>query len=121
MKYSSKEVCDCVEVHVEEVNKVQMPDDIHMNELTQLFKAFGDASRLRIITALSQALLCVCDLCELLGLEQSAVSHKLRYLKRLHIVKSQRVGKSIFYSLDDEHVNLILNMGLEHVYHDVEK
>lgn len=82
--------------------------------LSEIFKLFSDPSRLRILTALSRAELCVCDLTEALGMNQSAVSHQLAVLRRARLVRFRRDGKSVFYSLDDAHVGKILKVALEH-------
>lgn len=83
--------------------------------LSELFKIFGDPTRIRILYAMLDVERCVGDIAERLGMSQSSVSHQLRILKSSKLVKSTRVGKSVFYSLDDEHVREILNMGMEHI------
>ena len=101
------------------VDKVKnaMPQEEDLIEVAELFKAFGDPTRAKIICALSQSELCVGDLALLLEMNQSAVSHQLRLLRASHLVKNRREGKSVFYSLDDEHVATILAQGVEHVRH----
>ena len=84
-------------------------------ELAELFKIFGDPTRIRILYAMLDTERCVNDIAGLLQMSQSSVSHQLRILKSSKLVKSRREGKSIFYSLDDEHVRSILSMGMEHV------
>lgn len=84
-------------------------------ELAELFKIFGDPTRIRILYAMLDTERCVNDIAGLLQMSQSSVSHQLRILKSTKLVKSRREGKSIFYSLDDEHVSSILSMGMEHV------
>lgn len=84
-------------------------------ELAEMFKLFSDGTRLRIICHLLNAELCVCDLCELLGLNQSAVSHQLQLLRNAKLVKYRREGKQIFYSLQDEHVEMIIKMAISHL------
>jgi DNA-binding transcriptional ArsR family regulator len=86
-----------------------------LNRLSSIYKVLGDPSRLKIVMALRNVEMCVCDLAAFLGLTESAVSHQLRRLKDLALVKSRREGQAIYYSLDDEHVAELLNMGLEHV------
>ena len=81
----------------------------------ELFKVFGDSTRIRILFALFEEEICVCDLAELLNMTQSAISHQLRILKNAKLVKSRRDGKQIMYSLADDHVNTIINQGLEHI------
>ena len=80
-----------------------------------LFKTFGDPTRIRILTALSRRELCVCDIAELLGMTQSAISHQLRILKQMKLVKFRRDGKTVYYSLADSHVSTILSQGIDHV------
>lgn len=92
-----------------------MPEEEELNDLAELFKIFGDATRIRILFVLFEAEVCVCDLAETLNMTQSAISHQLRILKDSKLVKFRRDGKIIFYSLDDEHVRNILAMGMEHV------
>lgn len=93
----------------------QQPDDEILYDLAELFKVFGDSTRIKILYALFEAELCVYDIARLLHLSQSSVSHQLRILKNSKLVKFRREGKSIFYSLDDEHVREIISMGMEHV------
>ena len=99
------------------VNNVllQQPDDEVLYDLAELFKVFGDSTRIKILYALFETELCVYDIARLLNLTQSSVSHQLRILKNSKLVKFRRDGKSIFYSLDDEHVRKIISMGMEHV------
>ena len=91
-----------------------LSEDVLYN-LADLFKVFGDPTRIRILHALSVRELCVCDIAEALGMTQSAISHQLRVLKQIHLVKYRREGKTIYYSLADSHVQTILVQGLEHV------
>lgn len=98
----------------------QLPQDEVLYDLAELFKLFGDSTRVRILYALSEEELCVCDLSELIGVSQSAVSHQLRILKAGKLVKFRREGKTVFYSLDDSHVARILNQGMEHIQEGVE-
>ncbi|MCB2170175.1 MAG: metalloregulator ArsR/SmtB family transcription factor [Deltaproteobacteria bacterium] len=95
--------------------KQSLPDPIHLYDLADLFKLFGDSTRLGIIWALSESEMCVCDLCALLKMKQPAVSHQLKNLKQARIVKSRRDGKVIYYSLDDDHIRKLLNLGMEHI------
>ena len=112
-------VCEEAFVHQEHVQtaKSHMPDEDQLFLLAELFKVFSDSTRIRIICALAEEELCVCDIADLLGASQSAVSHQLRLLRASHLVRSRREGKSIFYSLDDDHVYAILNQGLDHIGH----
>ncbi|MDD7312642.1 MAG: metalloregulator ArsR/SmtB family transcription factor [Clostridiaceae bacterium] len=100
--------------HIEAVRRL-MPDDDSLYDLSEVFRVFGDSTRIRILYALFESELCVCDLATLLGLTQSAVSHQLRILKDAKLVKFRREGKSIFYALDDDHVRAILSLGMEHL------
>ena len=111
------ERCGCLFVHEDAVSEVlgEMPDDETLYDLAELFKVFGDSTRIKILYALFEAELCVCDISKLLGLTQSAVSHQLRALKNVRLVKSRREGKTVFYSLADDHVKTIIDQGLEHV------
>jgi len=104
-------------IHTEIVNDVKdrLPDEACLNDLADLFKLFGDGTRLRILWALSESEMCVCDLCALLQMKQPAVSHQLKNLKQARVVKSRREGKVIYYSLDDDHMRNLLNLGMEHI------
>lgn len=109
----------CQECHVHQ-NLLEraaglMPDDDRLFDLAEIFKVFGDSTRVRIMCALMPGEMCVCDISELLGMTQSAISHQLRMLKTHRLVRSRREGKSIFYALDDEHVVSILFQGLAHI------
>lgn len=93
----------------------KLPTEEELFDLSELFKVFGDSTRIKILMTLLESEMCVGDLANLLSLTQSAVSHQLRVLKQSHLVKFRREGKTIFYSLADDHVITILNQGLEHV------
>ena len=93
----------------------QQPDDEILYDLAELFKVFGDSTRIKILYSMFETELCVNDIARLLNLSQSSVSHQLRILKTSKLVKFRREGKSIYYSLDDEHVRSIISMGMEHV------
>ena len=114
------EHCDSVEVHADLLKLVRekMPKEEELYDLAELFKVFGDSTRIRILFVLFEAEVCVCDLAEHLQMTQSAVSHQLKILKQNKLVKSRREGKSIFYSLADDHVRTIIDQGLEHVEED---
>ena len=111
------ERCGCLFVHEDAVSEVlgEMPDDETLYDLAELFKVFGDSTRIKILYALFEAELCVCDISKLLGLTQSAVSHQLRVLKQMDLVKNRREGKTIFYSLADSHIVTIQSQGLDHI------
>ena len=116
-KSEGVETCAVNGIHLETIRSVKraMPDLVDLNELADLFKLFGDTTRTRILWALSESEMCVCDLCALLKMKQPAVSHQLKNLKQSRIVKARRDGKIIYYSLDDEHIRKLLNLGMEHV------
>jgi len=111
------ECCETTEVHEELLKVVQekMPEEERLYDLAELFKVFGDSTRIRILFVLFEAEVCVCDLAEALNMTQSAISHQLKILKQNKLVKSRREGKSIFYSLADGHVRTIIDQGLEHI------
>lgn len=104
-------------VHEEVVKRVlaKQPEEEELYDLAELFKVFGDSTRIRILYALFETELCVGDMAQILNLSQSAVSHQLKILKDAKLVKFRREGKIIFYALDDEHVRTILSMGMEHI------
>jgi ArsR family transcriptional regulator len=114
---SDIESCAIEAIHKDIVSKVSqdLPEINNLLSLASLFKMFGDGTRLSILWALSRSELCVCDICALLNLKQSAVSHQLNKLKMSKIVKNRREGKVVFYSLTDDHVREMLEMGMEHV------
>jgi len=95
--------------------KQKMPQEEKLYDLAELFKVFGDTTRVKIISALFEAEMCVCDIAELLSMTQSAISHQLRVLRQARLVKHRKEGKVVFYSLDDEHIKSIFNQGLEHI------
>ena len=111
------EVCECSTVHEDIVSKVNetMPDEDILYDLAELFKIFGDSTRIKILYVLFESEMCVCDIADLLGMTQSAISHQLRALKQSKLVKYRREGKTVFYSLSDGHVRTILDQGMEHV------
>lgn len=109
--------CEFMHVHeeiVERVNQV-MPGEEELFDLSELFKIFGDSTRIRILYVLFESEMCVCDIAQLLGMTQSAISHQLQVLKKSKLVKYRREGKTVFYSLADGHVRTILDQGMEHV------
>lgn len=111
---------DCCEEHIVHMDAVetarrQMPDDDITTSASDFFKAFSDKTRLRILTALVSAELCVCDIATLLGMSQSAISHQLRFLKQARLVKSRKNGKTVYYALCDDHIQTILAQGIAHV------
>ena len=107
--------CDILHENLIEIVKKKMPQEEKLYDLAELFKVFGDTTRVKIISALFEAELCVCDIAVLLGMSQSAISHQLRVLRQARLVKHRKEGKVVFYSLDDEHIKTIFNQGLEHI------
>ncbi len=114
------EVCDIHEIHEDLIEKVRrdMPEETVLYDLAELFKIFSDSTRIRILFVLFESEVCVCDLADMLNMTQSAVSHQLRILKQSKLVKNRRDGKSIFYSLADDHVRTIIAQGLDHIQED---
>ena len=106
--------CEFMCVHADTVDRITstMPDE---DTLIDLFKVFGDSTRIKILTALSHGELCVCDLSKLVGMTSSAVSHQLKILRSAKLVSCRRDGKTVFYALADDHVTTIIRQGLEHV------
>ncbi|MCI8739438.1 MAG: helix-turn-helix transcriptional regulator [Oscillibacter sp.] len=111
------ECCDFIHAHEEIVERVrnQIPGEDTLYDLSELFRIFGDSTRIRILYVLFESEMCVCDIAALLGMTQSAISHQLRALKNARLVKARREGKTVFYALADDHVKTIINQGLEHV------
>lgn len=109
--------CDFICVHENVVNQVlkAMPKEQQLMDLADFFKIFGDPTRIRILYVLSQSQMCVCDIANLLQMGQSAISHQLRVLKQMRLVKFKREGKTVFYSLADGHIQTILAQGMEHI------
>ena len=117
---SKKEfVCDCGVVHSESVEKVMeaMCEQESYTDLSKFFKIFADETRIKIIAALDISELCVCDICNVLSMKKSAVSHQLATLREMEIVKYRKEGRSIYYSLNDEHVTQVFEMGMAHIAH----
>lgn len=111
------ELCDYPHIHDEAVAAArrQMPEEETLCDLAEFFRVFGDSTRIRILYALLETELCVCDIAETLGMTQSAISHQLRLLKNARLVKSRREGKSIIYALADAHVQTIIGQGMDHI------
>lgn len=109
--------CSSNVVHEEIVARVkeEMPREENLYDLAELFKVFGDTTRVKILYALFAAEMCVCDIAALLNMSQSAISHQLRVLKQARLVKFRRQGKVVYYSLDDDHVKQIFDQGLTHI------
>lgn len=113
----TEDVCDVREIHGDKVARARdsMPDPATVDELADFFRIFGDKTRVKILLALDVGEMCVCDISETLGMSMSATSHQLRMLREAHLVTSRREGKSIIYSLCDEHVRVVLETALEHL------
>ena len=109
--------CEFMHVHEDIVEKVnrEMPQEDALFDLAELFKIFGDSTRIRILYVLFESEMCVCDIAQLLGMTQSAISHQLQVLKKSKLVKYRRQGKTVFYSLADGHVRTIIGQGMEHI------
>ncbi len=112
-------VCDCNAVHKEAVDAVRgnMLDDSVYAQVATFFKVLGDPTRMRILWALDQGELCVCDIANILGMTKSAVSHQLSTLREARLVKCRKDGKSVYYTLDDDHVRQMIEAGLHHTEH----
>jgi ArsR family transcriptional regulator len=111
------DTCNCTIIHEDIIKKASesIPDEETLYDLADLFKVFGDSTRIKVLCALFQTEMCVCDIAALLGMTQSAISHQLRVLKQARLVKYKREGKVVYYSLDDEHVKSIFDQGLIHI------
>ena len=120
MEERKDEICEGCEVHEDLLKIVNetLPEETELYDLAELFKVFGDSTRIRILFVLFEAEVCVCDLAKVLNMTQSAISHQLRILKQNKLVKNRREGKSIFYSLTDDHVRTIINQGRDHIEED---
>lgn len=110
-------ICDCDVIHADVVDRVRgyLPDEEKLYDLADFFKIFGDSTRIKILWALDREEMCVCDLAVLLNMTKSAISHQLKTLRQEKLVKYRRDGKTALYSLQDEHVKNILEIGLEHI------
>ena len=116
-KETTIERCDCDVIHDDVVMKVReaMPEMETLYDLAELFKVFGDTTRVRILWALDSSEMCVCDIAYLLDMTQSAISHQLRVLKRAQLLRNRRDGKIVYYSLADDHVRTIFDQGFSHI------
>ena len=120
---TNKDACECKILHQDVIDKVQakLLSDNLITDLANFYKVFSDKTRLKIITMLLEAEMCVCDISHLLKMSQSATSHQLRVLRQYKIVKNRKEGKTVYYSLDDEHIDSILKQGIEHLIHKSEE
>ena len=112
-------ICDCNVIHQDVVDKTvkKMPEEDVFNKLAEFFKILGDTTRVKILFALDQNEMCVCDIANVLGMSKSSISHQLGTLRRSGIVKCRKSGKEVFYMLDDNHVKEVFEIGIEHIEH----
>ncbi len=112
-------ICDCNMVHKEMVNDTlsKMPNTEILHNLADFFKIMGDSTRCKLLFALLQNEMCVCDLANVLSMTKSSISHQLSKMKEVGLVKSRKSGKTVYYSLDDDHISEIFEVGLEHIEH----
>ena len=117
MKQRAITACECNDIHEDIVNetKSSMPEEEILYDLAELFKVFGDTTRIKILYALFSNEMCVCDIADLLNMTHSAISHQLRVLKQARLVKFRKEGKTVYYSLDDSHISQIFDCGLNHI------
>ena len=114
-----KHICDCEMIHEETVENTRnrMREETEYLNLATLFKMFGDGTRVKILHALELNEMCVCDLANVLSMTKSSISHQLSKMKEVRLVKSRKSGKTVYYSLDDDHISEIFEVGLEHIEH----
>ena len=112
-------ICDCNVIHQDVVKDTlsKMPEDDIFNKLAEFFKILGDTTRAKILFALDQNEMCVCDIANVLGMSKSSISHQLGTLRRSGIVKCKKSGKEVFYMLDDDHVKKVIEIAIEHIEH----
>ena len=108
-------VCEYTVIHQEVIDKIKLPEEEVLYDLGDFFKILGDSTRIKILSALFQSEMCVCDIAALLGMTQSAISHQLRVLKQGRLVKHRKDGKVVYYSLDYDHIKHIVDQGLTHI------
>ncbi len=120
MQQERVEGCDYIHVHEDIVRKVneQMPEEDKLYDLADFFKVFADSTRIKMLYVLMCSEMCVCDIAQILNMTQSAISHQLRTLKQMDLVRNRREGKTVFYSLADGHIKTILSQGLDHIEED---
>jgi len=117
MEHENIQCCEYMHAHEDIIEKVkkQMPGEEELYDLAELFKVFADSTRIKILYVLFESEMCVCDIAQLIEMSQSAISHQLRVLKQAKLVKFRREGKTVFYSLSDDHVRTMINQGIEHI------
>lgn len=115
--HPESESCEYMHAHPELIEKVKdiMPAEETLYDLAELYKVFGDSTRIKILYVLFEAEMCVCDIAQCLNMTTSAISHQLRVLKQSRLVKFRREGKTVFYSLADDHVRTIIGQGMDHI------
>ena len=114
-EHDSIPLCTAHETHHDVIDKIELPDDEHFFDLAEFFSVMGDSTRIKILYLLFEGEMCVCDISEKLSMSMSAISHQLRILKQMRLVKFRREGKSVLYSLADSHIETILAQGMEHI------
>lgn len=114
-----KLTCDCNAIHQDAVLRAikNRPDKRELNQLSDLFKILGDRTRIAVLQTLDQNEMCVCDLANVLNMTKSSISHQLATLREAHIIKSRRAGKEVYYTMDDEHITKLYELGLAHIKH----
>ena len=112
-------ICDCNIIHQDIVDKTlkSMPEEDSINRLAEFFKILGDTTRVKLLFSLSQNEMCVCDIANVLGMSKSSISHQLSMLRKSGIVKYRKEGKEVYYTLDDEHIQKVFEVGIEHIEH----
>ena len=112
-------ICDCNIIHENIVKDTlsKMPEDDLFNKLAEFFKILGDTTRAKILFALDQNEMCVCDIANVLKMSKSSISHQLGTLRRMNIVKCRKHGKEVYYTIDDDHVQKLFELGIEHIEH----
>lgn len=117
MSVENIQCCEYMHAHEDIIEKVkkQMPGEEELYDLAELYKVFADSTRIKILYVLFESEMCVCDIAQLIEMSQSAISHQLRVLKQAKLVKFRREGKTVFYSLADDHVRTMINQGIEHI------
>ena len=113
-------ICDCNAIHqevVESTKKQMLNDEDLFNNLAEFFKILGDTTRVKILSALDKNEMCVCDIANVLGMSKSSISHQLGTLRRMNIVKCRKQGKEVYYTIDDDHVQKLFELGIEHIEH----
>lgn len=117
VKREDDALCSCTIIHEDILNRVknEMTDEVHLFKIAELFKALNDPTRLKIVNALILSEMCVCDIAALLNMNQPAISHHLKVLRQTQLIKYRRDGKIVYYSLDDEHIELLFKQGVAHV------